>query len=135
MNPPKERIYKKEYAYELMRIAGSDLAAGQAIFDARAGRSENVAYFAEQVAEKCIKAVLCYRSIAFPAIHDLRQLLTYLPEIQAPPHSKELQELTIFGTVRRYEEGPWMLTWEESEIALDAAKNVFKWAQDIVKPV
>lgn len=37
MTPPKDRLYKKEYAYELLRIAESDLAACQALLQTRAG--------------------------------------------------------------------------------------------------
>ncbi|MBM4252110.1 MAG: HEPN domain-containing protein [Deltaproteobacteria bacterium] len=128
MTPSKVRKYKKEYAEELLRIAQSDLDAGHAIQAARSGRAENLAYFAEQVVEKSLKAVLCIREIAFPATHDLRQLIDLMGPSDVPPHGDALGELTIYGAVRRYEEGPWSLSWEEADLALSAAKDVLAWA-------
>jgi HEPN domain-containing protein len=132
MTPPKARLYKKEYAREALRIACSDFEAGQAIQAARAGRAENLAYFAEQVVEKCLKAVLCFRGLPFPATHDLRQLTELLPLNDRPPHADDLGELTIYGTVRRYEEGPWSLSWQEADLALDLAHEVLNWTRTIV---
>jgi HEPN domain-containing protein len=132
MTPPKARLYKKEYATEALRIALSDYEAGRAIQAARAGRAENLAYFAEQVVERCLKAVLCFQGLPFPATHDLRQLTERLPSESAPPHAEGLGELTIYGTVRRYEEGPWSLSWEEADLAFDVASDVLKWTQLIV---
>lgn len=65
MTPPKSRLYKKEYAHELMRIANSDREAAKTIQSARAGRAENLAYFAEQITEKALMAVLCWQGVAF----------------------------------------------------------------------
>jgi HEPN domain-containing protein len=132
MTPPKARLYKKEYAHEVLRIAQSDAEAGKAIQSARAGRAENLAYFAEQVVEKALKAVLCFRAVPFPASHDLRQLTELLPPQDTPPHGENLGELTIYGTVRRYEEGPWNLTWEEADLAFKVAADVLNWALTIV---
>lgn len=132
MTPPKARLYKKEYALEILRIAKTDYEAGQAIQDARAGRAENLAYFAEQVVEKAIKAVLCHRKIPFPASHDIRQLTELLTLDDVPPHADGLAELTIYGTVRCYEEGPWSLSWDEADLAFSAAHDVLNWSIAIV---
>jgi HEPN domain-containing protein len=133
LTPPKARFYKKEYAYEILRIAASDSEAGKAIQAARGGRAENLAYFAEQLVEKSLKALLCHRGVAFPASHDIRQLMDLLPSSDIPPHAESLGELTIYGTVRLYEEGPWSLSWEEADLAFTAAKDVLEWSILIIK--
>ncbi len=133
MNPPKARLYKQEYAQELLRIAQSDFQSGSILQKARAGRAENLAYFAEQVVEKALKAYLCHKLVPFPATHDIRQLLSLMESHGTPPHGDNLGELTIYGTVRRYEEGPWSLAWEEADLAFAAAKDVLDWVEAAVK--
>lgn len=129
MTPPKARLYKKDYALELLKLAKADSEAGLTIKSARAGRAEILAFFSQQIVEKAIKGVLCWKEVPFPAVHDIRQLLDLLPAESIAPHAEDLPELTIYGTVRRYEEGPWSLSWDEGDISFDVARDVLAWAE------
>jgi HEPN domain-containing protein len=73
MNPPnlKKRIYKKEYAQELLKIAAGDLDSSLELSQAKTGRPENIIFLVQQSVEKYIKAVLVHLQIGFPAVHDL----------------------------------------------------------------
>lgn len=64
-----------------------------------------VGFHAQQAVEKCLKAVLARREIAFRKIHDLRALLDILANNcpPGPPMREELAELSPFAVVLRYE--------------------------------
>jgi HEPN domain-containing protein len=57
MTPPnlKKRIYKKEYAHELLKIAAGDLDSAEALSKAKSGRPENIVFMVQQSVEKYIK--------------------------------------------------------------------------------
>lgn len=41
----KDQIFKKEYSFELLRIAVEDLESCQALYETKKGRTENVCFF------------------------------------------------------------------------------------------
>lgn len=64
---------------------------------------DTVCFHAQQCAEKYVKALLALRSVDFPKIHDLGELIELLPAAIRPPVSVEEQEqLTDHATVDRY---------------------------------
>lgn len=131
MTPPnlKKRIYKKEYAKELLKIAAGDLDSALALSQAKTGRPENIIFLVQQSVEKYIKAVLVHFQIGFPAVHDLGILVALLPDEKMPPEGFGLTELNPFATVRRYEEGQMPLTTGEIEASLATAQKVADWAK------
>lgn len=131
MTPPnlKKRLYKKEYAKELLKIAAGDFDSAVALSIATSGRPENVIFLVQQSVEKHIKAVLVHLQIGFPVVHDLGILVALLPDDKMPPEGFGLTELNPFATVRRYEEGQIPLTTEEIETALTTARKVADWAE------
>lgn len=54
----KEQKFKKEYAFELLKIAEGDLETTKVLLSASIGRKENVCFNAQQVIEKSLKAIL-----------------------------------------------------------------------------
>lgn len=130
MTPPnlKKRLYKKEYAKELLKIASGDLDSAVALSKVKAGRPENIIFLVQQSVEKYIKAVLVHLQIAFPVVHDLGILVALLPDDKMPPEGFGLTELNPFATIRRYEEGQIPLTTEEIETSLTTARKVADWA-------
>ncbi len=127
----KKRLYKKEYAKELLKIASGDLDSAVALSKANSGRPENIIFLVQQSVEKYIKAVLVHLQIGFPVVHDLGILVALLPDDKMPPAGFGLTELNPFATVRRYEEGQIPLTTEEIETALATARKVADWAKAI----
>jgi len=131
MTPPnlKKRIYKKEYAKELLKIAAGDLDSALALSQAKTGRPENIIFLVQQSVEKYIKAVLVHLQIGFPAVHDLGILVALLPDEKMPPEGFGLTELNPFATIRRYEEGQMPLTTGEIEASLATAQKVADWSK------
>jgi HEPN domain-containing protein len=132
MTPPnlKKRLYKKEYARELLKIASGDLDSAVALSKASSGRPENIVFLAQQSVEKHIKAVLVHLQIGFPVVHDLGILVALLPDDKMPPEGFGLTELNPFATVRLYEEGQTPVTVEEIEMSLITAQKVAAWATE-----
>ena len=128
--PPEFRIFKPEYALELLRIAESDLDSANVLFQAKKGRLENVLFHAEQVVEKSLKAVLCHQGKPVPLTHQLFVVISQFPTEDLPPGGFALNDLTPFATIRRYEEGKAVLGREEVTQALNLVLKVLSWAKD-----
>jgi HEPN domain-containing protein len=127
----KTRKYLPEYAFELLRLAEADLASGRALIAAGV-RIENSCYHFQQTVEKALKAVLVNQGIAFPSTHDLNVLILLLPAGLAElPNSHDIPELNIYGTQRRYEEGPTPATSEDATQAENMAALALGWAKNI----
>ena len=133
MSPRKqEKLFKPEYAPELIRIAGADYESAKILAE-HGGRKENSIYHAQQCVEKSIKAVLCHKGVPVPLVHDAGILVAKLPSDLAPPGGYDLSDLTPFATVRRYEEGVFDVSDEEVRNALELSRRVFEWAQSYIK--
>lgn len=127
-----KRLFKKEYALELFRVAEEDLESGQVLYDGAASRRENILFHVQQAIEKSLKAVICAREQEVPLVHDLNELVNSIKEHRVIPHYNEIFDLTQFATIRRYEEGVAVITDAEIEAAFSAAREILAWArQDI----
>ena len=129
---PNERIFKPEYADELLIIAHSDLVTAKALVNAKGIRPENILFHVEQAIEKALKAVLCSKSLPIPLTHDLNLLIDRLAHVAMPPGGYALNDLTPFATVRRYEEGKFLITDEDIKNSVASADAVLAWATQIL---
>lgn len=129
----QEKLFKREYAAELLRIADGDFESARILASAGTGRSENCAYHAQQSIEKAIKAVLCWMQIPVPLVHDAGILVAKLPNNLTPPGGYDLAQLTQFATIRRYEEASFDISAEELQQILTQSKLVLDWAKDLLK--
>lgn len=130
MSPKKqERLFPKEYAQVLWRIADGDYRTVVALAQSSDYRIENAFYLAQQSIEKALKAVLVHRGISIPLIHDLSALLSKLPEDSDSPFGYELNALSEYATIRRYEEGSWTPTNEDLLEILSKTKVMLDWAK------
>lgn len=84
-----------------------------------------ICFHAQQCVEKYIKALLVWRSIDFPRIHDIGELVALLPEeVSLPLTEEEQEELTDHAVVSRYP-GDWEpIGHTEAEQAVALARNV-----------
>ena len=84
-----------------------------------------VCFHAQQGVEKYIKALLVFKSIEFPRIHDIGELVQLLPAgVGFPLSAEEQQRLTDYAVVNRYP-GEWEpLEREEGEEAVVMARKV-----------
>ncbi|MCX6132049.1 MAG: HEPN domain-containing protein [Proteobacteria bacterium] len=133
MTPRKqEKLFRKEYAAELISIASADLSSAKILADHN-GRRENSIYHAQQCVEKSLKALLCWMGIPVPLVHDAGILVAKLPSNLTPPGGYNLSDLTPYATVKRYEEGMFDITEEEHKAALDIATQVLEWTKSQLK--
>jgi HEPN domain-containing protein len=67
---------------------------------------ESVGFHAQQAIEKWIKAVMASRDLPQVRTHDLGELLDVLgeAEIEAPPGSNWLNDLSIYAVPMRYDD-------------------------------
>lgn len=128
---PKGKIYRREYAIELLDIAAGDLASAKGLARIQEGRPENICYLAQQCAEKCLKAALCHLGKPILLTHDLDALLSHLPEDQLPPKSHQLGALTEYSLIRRYEKGFEVLGHSDIQLALALAEGVLQWTKSL----
>lgn len=128
---PLSKKYKKSYAQVLLKISEGDLESAKALMDAKIGRPENIVYHCQQVVEKVLKSVLCYKELPIPHTHDLEALVVSLPENIMPPDAHALGSLSQYATIRKYEEGSEILTHEDFEACYDLAKRVLEWGKKL----
>jgi len=117
-----------------LRHAASDLhLAGLALPDPEVLRNQ-VAFHAQQAAEKSLKAVLVARSIHFPRTHDLEALIEMiqLAGIVWPFAVSEIAALTPFAVETRYPGGLGQVTDTEARDAVDGARRVLEWSRGII---
>ena len=132
MSPKKqERLFDRHYAATLFHIAEGDYQTALTLsLSTRNIRIENAFYLAQQAIEKGLKAVLVHNAIAVPMIHDLSALLGKLPAECNPPYGYELNELSQFATIRRYEEGAWHPTTDELADVLEKTRAMLDWTAE-----
>lgn len=89
---------------EWIVMADHDLtAAAQILKLGKAAPTETVGFHAQQCIEKYLKAILVYRSISVPNIHDIRMLMALVPRRWRPALEEEMQDrLTKYATGGRY---------------------------------
>ncbi len=129
----KEQRFKKEYAFELLKIAEGDLETTKILLQATSGRKENVCFNAQQVVKKSLISVLCFLEVPFPFTHNLDILICRIPNNFSFNGPENINELTDYATIRRYEEGVFELDEEDLSLAYNLAKVTFEWAKKICK--
>jgi len=120
----KERRFKKQYGKELIKVAEGDLEVALALAGVGIKRKENIFFSIQQTIEKALKAYLVWLELPVPMVHDLAIIIDRFPESIVIPHAEDLQDLTQFATIRRYEEGSFELTDEETKAALEVAEKI-----------
>jgi HEPN domain-containing protein len=136
MSPQKqERLFKKEYSRELLKIASGDLGSAKILFDSfsnTSGRAENIFFLCQQSIEKSLKAVLCALELPVPMVHELGILVGKIPASSNFEFGYELASLSEFASIRRYQEGVLILSFEEAQDVVAKAESILLWAQKIV---
>jgi HEPN domain-containing protein len=126
---PNEKLYKKSYAPELMRIAQNDFLSGKSLAEVAEVRRETVLFHLEQAVEKALKATLCHLEKPLPFTHDIYAILQKFAPDDLPPGGYSLHDLTPFATIRRYEEGKYLIEQSDIDSAIALADSVLNWAQ------
>jgi len=87
--------------------------------------TDTTCFHAQQCAEKYLKALLVHAGLDFPPTHDMRTLVTLLPEALRPELTDdEGRRLTRYATVTRYPGDYEPIPIEEARVAADLARRV-----------
>ena len=127
----QEKLFKKEYAAQLLVIAKGDLGSAKVLLASCAGRQENVCFHAHQAIEKALKAVLVWLQIPVPLVHDLGVLVAKLPGTIDRDFGYELISLNDFASIRRYQEGADVFTPQELKAIVETAAHIVEWAVSV----
>ena len=122
-----------EEALRALRLTDRDIIAFRALFNSPEVSLASTCFFAQQAVEKCLKAVLFERGIAFPPIHDLVRLALTLQEhdVAVPCSADELRKLNPFAVTFRYDDTDIpLVSGTEIETMVDTMR---RWAGEVVK--
>jgi HEPN domain-containing protein len=113
----------------LLRKAASDRVAMEASLGARA--FDAACFHAQQMAEKCLKAFLAQRGVAFPYTHNLTKLVEMSAQLDATFRSllAAVLPLTPYAVELRYDDSFWP-TQQVAEQARLAAVAVLRFILD-----
>jgi HEPN domain-containing protein len=97
---------------------------------------EDVCFDAQQAAEKAIKAVMLFRGVTFPYVHDLARLLTLLSAAghTVPASVIRAQRLSRFAVEARYPGLSGPISRRQAETAVRSAIRVVAWAERQISP-
>src|SRR6516165_1638842 len=118
-------------AAEWLLHAESDLTYARLGQTQPAVLRNQVAFHAEQAAEKALKAVLVHAAVEFPRTHDLQRLLTLLRDsgISVQPEVEQAGVLTRFAVEARYPGDIEPIAPEELRQAIEVAQRIVIWAK------
>ena len=113
--------------------AESDLRMAQVARERKDIIPEQACFHAQQSAEKALKAVLLFKSIEFPLVHDLKTLVGLLQRnaISFPPEIQETGLLTPYAAEARYPGHLEEITASDVDEAIRLAEAVVQWAVKI----
>ncbi len=127
----KDKIFKKQFAFELFRIAQNDLQAAKTLNSDVLVRKETAMLMIQQCIEKSLKALLCNVEAGIPQTHDLSLIIDRIhstsiciPTIVA---NTDFEELTPFATLHRYEDGNYEISEEDMQGAIELATIIIDW--------
>ena len=121
--------------HDWLRHAASDLhLAGIALPDPEVMRNQ-IAFHAQQAAEKSLKALLVARQIHFPRTHDLEALIEMIrmAGLTWPFAAAEIEALTPFAVETRYPGGFAQVTDAEANESVQTARRVLAWARVVIQ--
>jgi|GEM_PF-80516 len=122
MNDPELR---KE-ALRWIRFAQEDLQEAERLLGLQEAVPRHICWFAQQAAEKALKAALVLEGIDFPFRHDLDALRNLLPpNWSVKQEHLDLSVLTAWAVEARYP-GDWPeATWEDAHRAVALARAIY----------
>ncbi len=133
MNPPLRRDSPGS-PRDWLTHAESDLRLARVARERKDIIPEQACFHAQQSAEKALKAVLLFKRIEFPLVHDLKTLVGLLQRsaISFPPEIREAGSLTPYAVEARYPGHLEEVTSADVDEAIRIAQGVFTWASGIV---
>lgn len=121
-----------ERARRLLVLAERDTISFRALASHPEVDVSATGFFAQQVVEKCLKAVAEYHGIVFRRTHDLDELVDLLLQyrVAMPFPPDQFSVLNPFAVILRYEETPYIsISLAEMSQLVDL---VYQWARGAI---
>jgi HEPN domain-containing protein len=121
-----------ERAQRLLTLAERDMTSFRALTSHPEVDVSATGFFAQQVVEKCLKAVAEYHGIVFRRTHDVDELVDLLlhHQVTMPFPVDQFSVLNPFAVILRYEETPYInMSLAEMKHLVDMA---YQWAHGVV---
>lgn len=121
-----------ERARRLLALAERDITSFRALSSHPEVDISATGFFAQQVVEKCLKAVAEYHGIVFRRTHDVDELVDLLLQhsIAMPFPADQFSILNPFAVILRYEETPYVsMSLAEMGRLVDLA---YQWAGGVI---
>jgi len=121
-----------ERARRLLVLAERDITSFRALTCHPEVDISATGFFAQQVVEKCLKAVAEYHGIVFRRTHDVDELVDLLLQhrIAMPFPSDQFSVLNPFAVILRYEETPYVsMSLAQMGQLVDLA---YQWARNVI---
>ena len=117
----------RQEALRWLRFAQEDLAEAERLLALEDATPRHICWFAQQAAEKALKAALVLEDAEVPFWHNLNALRNLLPEGWAvKAEYPDLAELTVWAVEARYP-GDWPeATRDDARRAAAQARGVFE---------
>ena len=95
---------------------------------------EDVCFDAQQAAEKAVKAVLLWRDVTFPYVHDIEALLTALQRAghEVSEEMWDADDLSRYAVETRYPGAAPPVSEADYRHAVILAERVVRWAEQII---
>lgn len=121
-----------ERARRLLVLAERDITSFRALTTHPEVDISATGFFAQQVVEKCLKAIAEYHGIVFRRTHDVDELVDLLSQhkVVMPFPSDQFSNLNPFAVILRYEETPYVsMTLDEMKRLVNLA---YEWAKGVI---
>lgn len=121
-----------ERARRLLALAERDTTSFRALAMHPEVDISATGFFAQQVVEKCLKAVAEFHGIVFRRTHDVDELVDLLVQhgVAMPFPSDQFSMLNPFAVILRYEETPYISMAAEEMNGLVELAN--EWARSVI---
>lgn len=116
--------------------AESDLNLARIAREQKDVLPEQACFHAQQAAEKALKAVLLFKKIEFPLVHDIEELLELAKQngLVLPREVSDAGALTPYAVEARYPGHMEEIAPSDVDEAIHLAEGVFTWASGVIGP-
>lgn len=115
-----------ELSKEWLLRAQDDELSSKSILRDREGSPNTICFLSQQIAEKVLKAFLCYHGVEFPKVHQLDELLKLCEKIDMEFNLliDDAEDLTPFYISTRYPGDYPNYSFEDAKLAFQKALKV-----------
>ena len=131
---PRSKRSRPDSSQDWLVHAKSDLNLAHLARSHKAILAEQVCFHAQQACEKALKAVLLFKGLKFPLVHDIEVLLEIAKDggLRLPRKVGEAGALSPYAVEARYPGYEEEITPADVDEAIRLAERVVAWASSML---